>query len=66
MLTSPRLQGDRVLDLQQALADRGFDPGSADGVFGPATDRALRDFQRDAGLDETGVLDEPTQAALAP
>jgi hypothetical protein len=65
MLTSPRMQGDRVLDLQHALADRGFDPGSADGVFGPATDRALRDFQRDAGLDETGMLDEPTQAALA-
>ena len=65
MLTSPRMQGGRVFDLQQALMDRGYDIGGADGVFGPATDRALRAFQRDAGLAESGVADEPTRQALA-
>jgi peptidoglycan hydrolase-like protein with peptidoglycan-binding domain len=55
MLTSPRVQGPRVLDLQQALVDRGYDLGAIDGVFGPATDQAVRAFQRDAGLEESGV-----------
>ena len=64
MLTSPRMQGERVLKLQQALADRGLDIGGIDGVFGPATDRALRTFQRQSGLVENGVVDEPTRAAL--
>lgn len=64
MLTSPRMQGDRVVALQQALTDRGYDIGSVDGVFGPATDLALRAFQLDAGLVETGAVDEATRTAL--
>lgn len=63
-LTSPRMQGDRVRDLQSALADLGYDIGSVDGVFGPATDRALRDFQVTSGLEATGYADETTLQAL--
>lgn len=32
--------------VQQQLAKRGYDPGRVDGVTGPKTQRALRDFQR--------------------
>ena len=65
MLTSPRMQGDRVVVLQRALAGRGYEIGGIDGVFGPATDLALRAFQRDAGLPETGKVDPATRTALA-
>lgn len=35
-----------------------------DGDFGPATERALREFQREQGLPESGVTDPETWAAL--
>ena len=59
------MQGARVADLQQELTDRCYDTGGIDGVFGPATDRALRDVQRVECLGETGTLNEPTRASLA-
>lgn len=36
--------------LQQALKDRGFDPGPVDGVIGAGTRRALRAWQQSRGL----------------
>lgn len=36
--------------LQQALKDKGFDPGPIDGVIGAGTKRALRAWQRSEGL----------------
>jgi hypothetical protein len=33
-------------EMQQALARHGFDPGDIDGVAGPKTHRALKDFQQ--------------------
>jgi murein DD-endopeptidase MepM/ murein hydrolase activator NlpD len=38
---------------------------TADGIFGPITARALRDFQSRAGLPRTGKVDARTRAALA-
>lgn len=38
-----------ALDLQRALAERGYYLGPQDGVAGPATYRALDRFQQDAG-----------------
>lgn len=59
----PRLEqgarGNDVTRLQQALRRRGGSLG-ADGVFGPATQRALEDFQRAEGLPVTGVADAET------
>lgn len=66
---TPRLsegdEGEIVAALQSALADvRGpgedTDPGPADGYFGPMTDAAVRAYQRDRRLDDTGVVDDAT------
>lgn len=50
-------KGPVVKRLQDALAMRGFDPGPVDGIFGPATERALRAFEAVAGLQVDGELD---------
>lgn len=49
---------------QQRLADKGYDPGPADGVNGRRTMDALRRFQRDQGLMATGRLDSETMNRL--
>ena len=43
-----------VREIQRALAARGYDPGGADGAEGPRTRAAIRAYQKDAGLRETG------------
>jgi len=35
-----------------------------DGIFGPVTANAVRQFQRDSGLDDDGIIGPPTWAAL--
>jgi hypothetical protein len=56
-------RGEDVRELQQFLVDAGFNPGSVDGVFGPETEKAVRDFQLD-DLGERGVVGPETIAAL--
>ena len=51
-------------EVQQALKDKGHDPGQVDGVLGPRTQQAIRDFQEANGLPATGRLDAETAAAL--
>ncbi|HEY9906549.1 MAG TPA: peptidoglycan-binding domain-containing protein [Thermosynechococcaceae cyanobacterium] len=51
-------------ELQQHLVNRGFDPGPVDGVWGPRTQAALVQFQRDSALGTIGVLDASTRSAL--
>jgi N-acetylmuramoyl-L-alanine amidase len=55
MLTAPQQRGDDVAELQNALNQLGFDCGRPDGILGPATVRALQDFQRNSGLTPDGV-----------
>jgi peptidoglycan hydrolase-like protein with peptidoglycan-binding domain len=58
-------QGERqVLQAQRRLQALGFDPGPIDGVLGPRTEEAIREYQRTQGLRATGVLDAETRAAL--
>jgi peptidoglycan hydrolase-like protein with peptidoglycan-binding domain len=64
-LASPYLQGERVRNLQSALAGIGFSVGSIDGVFGQGTDEAVREFQKWYGLPVTGVVDVATANAIA-
>jgi N-acetylmuramoyl-L-alanine amidase len=56
--------GDDVLALQHRLLELGFDAGRADGVFGPHTEAALRDFQRNCGLNADGACGPRTLRAL--
>jgi hypothetical protein len=48
----------------QLLADRGYDPGSVDGVIGSRTRAAVRGFQADAGLPVDGEISDELYAAL--
>ncbi|OQW55440.1 MAG: hypothetical protein A4S17_06165 [Proteobacteria bacterium HN_bin10] len=56
--------GERVRELQRALAELGYPVGAADGIFGPATRRAVVNFQNEHGLETTGAVDQATQAAI--
>lgn len=64
-LRAPHFAGDDVRELQDRLATLGFDVGRIDGIFGPLTDRAVRDFQRNYGLPPDGVIGDETLRALS-
>src|SRR5262245_9537161 len=53
-----------VRRVQQALNARGFQAGPPDGVLGPATESALRNFQATERLEATGRLNRATLDAL--
>ena len=50
--------------IQQGLAAGGFDPGGADGLFGPRTREAIRRWQSSRGARATGYLDNASAEAL--
>ncbi|HLO78093.1 MAG TPA: peptidoglycan-binding domain-containing protein [Magnetospirillum sp.] len=58
------LSRDQVRNVQQTLADRGYDPGRPDGRWGARTQQALRNFQRDQNMQANGRPDQQTLAAL--
>ena len=53
-----------VYQAQKALKGLGYDPGPVDGIWGKATERAIKYFQVDKGMPVTGQLDEPTKEKL--
>ena len=57
-------KGPAVARLQQQLSAAGFNPGAADGDFGPATKAAVTAFQKDRGLVADGVVGPATHGAL--
>ncbi len=63
-LRSPMTRGDDVADLQARLGALGFDAGRVDGIFGPDTEAAVRDFQHNSGLVADGVVGRETVTAL--
>jgi peptidoglycan hydrolase-like protein with peptidoglycan-binding domain len=69
-VSSPRLprQGDRslaVAQVQQLLVRAGVTvTGGVDGVYGPSTTKAVRQFQQAQGLPSNGVVDDATAVAL--
>ncbi len=54
-LRRPMLRGDDVAELQSRLDALGFDTGKPDGIFGPQTERGVRDFQLNRGLAIDGI-----------
>jgi len=55
---------ERTRSIQEALKAKGHDPGPIDGVFGPKTKAALKDFQKAEKLPESGRQDPQTLAKL--
>src|ERR687886_2930345 len=57
-LRHPPFRGADVMELQRMLNDLGFDPGAVNGLFDERTTRAIKEFQRNAGLIPDGVVDD--------
>ncbi len=49
-------KAQEVKDLQEALKTLGFSPGKVDGIFGAATERAVKAFQSSVGIDADGIV----------
>lgn len=47
---APRTPGEVIVDIQRELSRRGFYDGALDGLYGPKTDAAIRDFEHATGL----------------
>jgi len=63
-LMSAPVFGDDVLALQERLTELGYNGGRPDAVFGPQTEHALRNFQRDMGMVVDGICGAETVRQL--
>jgi peptidoglycan hydrolase-like protein with peptidoglycan-binding domain len=57
---APGANVEAVRWLERMLKLAGFNPGTPDKKFGPATEKALSQFQASVGLPATGTLDKAT------
>lgn len=58
-------RGQDVVELQNALKLASFDVGTSDGIFGPKTESALKQFQAtNFELEITGIFDKKTREYL--
>lgn len=57
-------KGDEVRKLQQVLTNKGYTTKGIDGIFGPATEAAVKQFQRAKKLKADGVVGPATKKAL--
>src|SRR5581483_3024236 len=55
---------ETVRETQQALKDKGYDPGPVDGVMGPQTRAALKSYQEKENINSDGVLGPKTMDSL--
>lgn len=61
-------RGDQVTQLQSFLANRNYPGGGSwmvTGYFGAATRAAVRNFQQEMGIAQTGALDASTRDAIS-
>ncbi len=59
-----QLTPEVVRAAQKSLSDEGYKSGTPDGKMGPVTRDAIRKYQQNKGLKETGTLDESTLTHL--
>ncbi|MEO1918336.1 MAG: peptidoglycan-binding domain-containing protein [Paracoccaceae bacterium] len=50
--------------IENRLCSSGFDPGRIDGVFDDKTRKAIKKYQINRGLNQTGYIDPATVCAL--
>ena len=60
----PLLHGDDIAALQSRLTEMGFDCGRVDGIYGPRTELAVKDFQKSVGATIDGKCGPATIIAL--
>lgn len=53
-------QGDEVRRIQKKLKSLGYYKGSVDGVYGTATQKAVRSFQKNCGITADGIAGPKT------
>ncbi|WP_377887464.1 peptidoglycan-binding protein [Alkalihalobacillus sp. R86527] len=57
-------RGQAVSDLQTKLKNKGYYNYNVDGIFGPITEKAVKQFQKAKGLSVTGIVDQATENAV--
>ena len=62
--TQRSVSREETMEMQRALTARNLYQGPIDGVWGPKTESAVRNFQTQSGIEATGRLDERTAHAL--
>jgi localization factor PodJL len=53
-----------IAEAQALLAERGYNPGPADGLLGPRTNEAVRAFRQSVGLGDSDTIDQALLDAL--
>jgi len=62
--TAPLMRGDDVAALQSRLTEMGFDCGRVDGIYGPRSEAAVKEFQQSVGISADGKCGPATIIAL--
>ena len=63
-ITSPYMYGADVTAVQTELKLKGYDPGDADGFYGPKTEAAVKAFQKANDLEADGTVGPKTWETL--
>ena len=57
-------RGESVSKVQDILKNNNFNPGPVDGIFGPMTNTAVKEFQKKNNLVSDGIVGPKTRAVL--
>ncbi|WP_034300995.1 L,D-transpeptidase family protein [Bacillus cihuensis] len=57
-------KGAEVIELQKQLTSLGYSTNGNDGIFGPATEKAVKEFQKNRKLQADGIVGSMTKKAL--
>jgi peptidoglycan hydrolase-like protein with peptidoglycan-binding domain len=62
-LSNPLMEGEDVRKVQEALVKANINV-TVDGIFGPATEKAVKEFQQQKGLTVDGAVGPATRIEL--